>query len=76
MAIPMSGLTLQQERDAWQGIAVEARERLTVLEALARTAKNYWVANNDGHRCGGKSGEWCDGCHLREALKAAGFLAS
>jgi hypothetical protein len=32
-------------------------------------AQNYHAANDDGHVCGGKSGEWCSACLLKWALK-------
>ena len=31
-------------------------------------ARVYFEANDDGHVCGGKSGEWCPACVLGRAL--------
>ncbi len=51
---------------------LEARMRdeaeLAALREVAEAARDYRETNDDGHRCGGSSGDQCAGCMLTAAL--------
>ena len=42
---------------------------LARLRLVVQAARTYLADQDDGHQCGGKSGEWCSGCWLKWELR-------